>query len=237
MRLPSGFVNNEVIISTEPPAAGKTTVAELLAANASVPTVHLTTDLFYRSIRYGIRPSVPAWSAAAERGGHEAIVGTVATFARGGYNVVVDGMVGPWFLPPFRALAERDHLPVSYVVLRPDLDTTLSRTKQRMGHELEDVGAITGLHSAFAGARRSRAPRNRYRRPQRGADRRSPARPVVCGSGYPGQPLARRRGRGPDAVAAKGCGQAVSIGWGSPSTARRCCRRRSPAHPRSYFAG
>ena len=37
---------------------------------------------------------------------------------------------------------------MSYVVLRPDLDTTLSRAKQRVG-ELKDVDAITGLHGAF----------------------------------------------------------------------------------------
>ena len=40
---------------------------------------------------------------------------------------------------------------MSYVVLRPDLDTTLSRGTERAGHELKDVGAITGLHRAFAG--------------------------------------------------------------------------------------
>jgi hypothetical protein len=38
---------------------------------------------------------------------------------------------------------------VSYVVLRPDLDTTLSRAKERVGHELRDTDAITGLHAAF----------------------------------------------------------------------------------------
>ena len=74
----------------------------------------------------------------------------MATFARGGYDVVVDGILGPWFLPPFRALSERDRLAVSYVVLRPDLATTLSRAKERVGHELRDVDAITGLHAAFA---------------------------------------------------------------------------------------
>jgi cytidylate kinase len=150
MRLAFGFVKNEVMILTGPPAVGKTTVAELLATNASVPTVHLTTDLFYRSIRTGfVLPFLPE----AQRQNEvviEAIVGTVATFARGGYDVVVDGILGPWFLPPFRALAERDQLAVSYVVLRPDLDTTLSRAEHRVGHELRDVGAITGLHSAFA---------------------------------------------------------------------------------------
>jgi hypothetical protein len=39
---------------------------------------------------------------------------------------------------------------VSYVVLRPDLDTTLARAKERIGDELKDVQAITGLYGAFA---------------------------------------------------------------------------------------
>jgi len=98
-------MNGEVIILTGPPAAGKTTVAGLLATDASSPTVHLTTDLFYRSIRTGfVLPFLPA----AQRQNEvviDAIVGTVTTFARGGYDVVVDGIIGPWFLPPFRAAA------------------------------------------------------------------------------------------------------------------------------------
>jgi hypothetical protein len=61
----------------------------------------------------------------------EAIVGTVVMFACGSYDVVVDGIVGPWFLPSFRAAAEHDHLTVSYMVLTPDLDTTLSGAKER----------------------------------------------------------------------------------------------------------
>jgi len=148
-RLASGNVNGEVIILTGPPAAGKTRVAELVAADATVPTVHLTTDLFYRSIRTGfVLPFLPE----AQRQNEvviEAIVGTVATFARGGYDVVVDGIVGPWFLPPFLAAAGHDHLTVAYIVLRPDLATTLSRAKERVAHELTDVAAITGLHGAF----------------------------------------------------------------------------------------
>lgn len=39
-------MNGEMIILTGPPGAGKTTVAELLATTASVPTVHLVTDVF-----------------------------------------------------------------------------------------------------------------------------------------------------------------------------------------------
>lgn len=142
-------MTGEVIILTGPPATGKTTVAALLAADAGVPTVHLATDWFYRSIRTGfVLPYLPA----AERQNEvvvEAIVGTTATFACGGYDVVVDGIVGPWFLPPFRAVAEHHGLTLSYVVLRPDLDTTLARAKERVGDELKNVDAITGLHAAF----------------------------------------------------------------------------------------
>ncbi|WP_433725504.1 AAA family ATPase [Actinoplanes sp. CA-051413] len=137
-------------ILTGPPGAGKTTVAELLATDAEVPTVHLVTDMFYRSIRTGfVLPFLPA----AQRQNEvviEAIVGTVATFARGGYDVVVDGILGPWFLPPFRALTGHEQQTLSYVVLRPDLTTTLARATARAGHELKDTDAITGLHAAFA---------------------------------------------------------------------------------------
>ena len=149
-RLASRNVNGEVIILTGPPGAGKTTVAELLAINASVPTVHLTTDLFYRSIRAGfVLPFLPRAQQQNEVV-IEAIVGTVVTFARGGYDVVVDGIAGPWFLPPFRAASEREHLAMSYIVLRPGLHITLSRATERGGTELRDVDAITGLHAAFA---------------------------------------------------------------------------------------
>ncbi|WP_280238942.1 hypothetical protein [Nocardia abscessus] len=108
----------------------------------------------------------------------DAIVATVTTFARGGYDVVVDGIVGPWFLPPLRAAADRDGLTLSYVVLRPDLDTTLSRARQRAEHELKDVEAITGLYAAFERLADPRGPRDRHRAARRRPDgRRSPARP------------------------------------------------------------
>lgn len=143
-------MNGEVIILTGPPGAGKTTVAAILADDASAPTVHLTTDQFYRSIRTGF---IPPYLPEAQRQNEvvvEAIVETVAAFARGGYDVVVDGIVGPWFLPPFRAASERDHLAVSYLVLRPDLPTTVTRARQRAADELKDIDAITGMHAAFA---------------------------------------------------------------------------------------
>ncbi|SDW47861.1 Chloramphenicol phosphotransferase-like protein [Amycolatopsis xylanica] len=139
-------MNGEVIILTGPPASGKTTVADLLASTASTPTVHLTTDQFYRAIKTGFIPPYLPESQQQNEVVVDAIVATVSTFSRGGYDVVVDGIVGPWFLPPFRKALEN----LSYVVLRPSLPTTLARAKERVGDELKDVDAITGLHGAFA---------------------------------------------------------------------------------------
>lgn len=143
-------MSGEVTLLTGPPGAGKTTVAELVATDAARPTVHLTTDLFYRAIRTGfVLPYMPEAQQQNEVV-IDAIVSAVVAYARGGYDVVVDGILGPWFLDPFRAAAERDELAISYVVLRPDLETALARAKERTGSELKDVEAITGLHGAFA---------------------------------------------------------------------------------------
>ncbi|MHC9293508.1 AAA family ATPase [Mycobacterium sp. LTG2003] len=143
-------MNGDVVILSGPPGSGKTTVAELIAGAADRPTVHLTTDQFYRAIRAGyIAPYLPAAQAQNEVV-IDAIVAAVSAYAGGGFDVVVDGIVGPWFLAPFRDLAARVGLTLSYIVLRPTLQTALARAQARSGADLKDPDAITGLHSAFA---------------------------------------------------------------------------------------
>jgi hypothetical protein len=110
----------------------------------------VTTDEFYRAIRTGFIPPYLPGSARQNEVVVDTIVAAVTSYARGGYDVVVDGVIGPWFLPPFRQAAATEEWTLSYVVLRPDLDTTLSRAQQRGAGELKDVDAITGLHTAFA---------------------------------------------------------------------------------------
>jgi cytidylate kinase len=139
-------MSGNVTLLTGPPGAGKTTVAALVATDAARPTVHVTTDQFYRAIRTGfVAPYLPE----SERQNEVvvgAIVAAVGAYARGGYDVVVDGVIGPWFLPPFRAAFAE----LTYVVLRPDLATTLERARGRGADELKDSDAITGLYGAFA---------------------------------------------------------------------------------------
>jgi len=141
---------SNVLLLTGPSGSGKTTVARLVATGAPRPTMHLTTDEFYRGIRTGfVAPYLPG----AQRQNEvvvDAIVATVGVYARGGYDVVVDGIIGPWFLAPFRAAAAAGEWTMSYVVLRPDLGTTLERGQDRPHPELTDAGALTGLHGAFA---------------------------------------------------------------------------------------
>ena len=140
----------DVILLTGSPGSGKTTVAGLVATDAGRPTVHLTTDEFYRAIRTGfIAPYLPG-SERQNTVVVDAIVAAVTAYARGGYDVVVDGVIGPWFLPPFRRAAADEEWSLSYVVLRPDLETTLARAQGRAAGELKDADAITGMHGAFA---------------------------------------------------------------------------------------
>lgn len=141
---------SNVLLLTGPSGSGKTTIARLVATDAPRPTMHLTTDEFYRGIRTGfVAPYLPG----AQRQNEvvvDAIVATVAVYAHGGYDVVVDGIIGPWFLKPFLAAAADDDWTMSYVVLRADLGTTLQRGQARPAPELTDVDALTGLHGAFA---------------------------------------------------------------------------------------
>ena len=51
-------------------------------------------------------------------------------YARGGYDVIVDGIVGPWFLEPWRALVREDY-EVHYIVLRASKEETMKRAVER----------------------------------------------------------------------------------------------------------
>ncbi|WP_103354942.1 AAA family ATPase [Amycolatopsis sp. CA-128772] len=140
-----------LLILTGPPGAGKSTVARLVAAGAPRAAVHLHTDSFYAWIRTGFVP--PYLPEAARQNDVVLAVITEAAcgYARGGYDVVLDGVVGPWALQPFRDVAQRDGLDLFYVVLRPSLEVTLARGTARDSAELTDVGPLKGMHAAFEG--------------------------------------------------------------------------------------
>lgn len=136
----------QILILTGPPGSGKTTTARRLAASSASAAVHLHADDFWHFIRKGL---VAPYLAEAQAQ-NETVIGVLAEaaagYARGGFFVIVDGIVGPWFLADFRGLA----VPVDYVVLRPPLDIATERCRRRGGDELSDPEPIAQLHQQFA---------------------------------------------------------------------------------------
>jgi chloramphenicol 3-O-phosphotransferase len=134
-----------VLILTGAPGSGKSTTAERLVAAVSGPAVHLRSDEFWGFIKNG---RIQPWLPEAHKQ-NEVVMGILAQaaegYANGGYFVVLDGIVVPWFLHPFRKLRR----PIHYVVLRPGLDATIKRSQQRGGESLRDPGTISALHREF----------------------------------------------------------------------------------------
>jgi predicted kinase len=137
-----------VVIVTGPPGAGKSTVARLVATAGPGPAVHLPSDYFYEWIVTGL---IPPYLAESHRQ-NEIVIDVTADaafgYAAGGYLVVLDGVIGPWFLPPFTTRAARTGIPLHYLILRPDLPTCLARAQSRPAG-LTASAPIRQLHAQF----------------------------------------------------------------------------------------
>ena len=139
----------ELVLLGGPPGAGKSTIAEILATTAPRATVHLHTDSFYVWIRAGF---VPPYLPAAGKQNEvvtAVLVAAACEYARGGYDVIADGVLGPWMLEPFQTACKKQDITLSYAVLRPSLDVTLARATAREGRQLTEVEPIVGLYGAF----------------------------------------------------------------------------------------
>jgi predicted kinase len=121
-----------IVIVSGPPGAGKSTIARLLAEGSDEPrAVHLHTDDFYAYIRKGF---VKPWLAQSQSQNivvMQALAQAAATYAQGGYEVLVDGIVGPWFFDPWLAVARERDLDLRYILLMPDEATAVARAAAR----------------------------------------------------------------------------------------------------------
>jgi predicted kinase len=131
-----------VVIVTGPPGAGKTTAAGAIASRSTEPAVHLHSDDFYRYIRAGwIAPYLPD-AQAQNRIVVGVLVDAAFGYAAGGYLVLLDGILGPWFLDRFLERTRETGIPLHYVVLRPALAQCLRRALERSGSGLQDSAPI-----------------------------------------------------------------------------------------------
>lgn len=139
-------LSGHILILTGPPGAGKSTTAQSLVAAHDGPAVHLHSDDFWHFIKKGaISPYLP------EARGQNAVVMTVLAqaaegYAKGNYFVIVDGIVGPWFLHPFQRLKQ----PLHYIVLLPALEAAIERCRLRGGDTLADPKPIRSLHQQLS---------------------------------------------------------------------------------------
>ncbi|HEX2874548.1 MAG TPA: AAA family ATPase [Polyangiaceae bacterium] len=140
-----------VVIVSGAPGAGKSSVARCLATTSpGDQAVHLHTDDFYANIVKGFIEPWRTEAHAQNTAVMAALVASSARYAQGGFEVVVDGIVGPWFLEPWLALA-RSGMDVHYVVLRPDEASTIARgTARTAPGALTDAAVISQMWRQFA---------------------------------------------------------------------------------------
>jgi chloramphenicol 3-O-phosphotransferase len=151
-------IPGEVLAIAGPSAAGKTTVARLLADSSATPSVHLQADAFFTSLRVG---RMRAWESGSELQ-HElvySIVGSVANaWAGAGYAVVIDGVVHRQSLEPLIGAILESGRKVHIAILRPDLATVERRSAGRPEADRHAPDILrwqyTGYHERYAGMER-----------------------------------------------------------------------------------
>jgi len=145
-------VTGSVLILSGPPGAGKTTVADILARESASPAVHLHADDFYdRYIKSGYLLPWLTEAQAQNATVADALAAAAFAYAQGGYWTIVDGVVEPWALKPYRELAQAPNIALDYVVLRPNsADVALARVLERAMHGLNAENVVRELHRQFA---------------------------------------------------------------------------------------
>lgn len=135
-----------LFVLTGPPGAGKSTLAELLAASLE-RSVLVPGDRFLGFVRQGyVNPWLDG-SEAQNEAAWEASFRAAGAYLEAGYDVVYDGIVYPDALARVRELAACDGL--SYVLLLPSVATCLRRIRARRGHGFDDLDVAREMHERF----------------------------------------------------------------------------------------
>ena len=104
------MTHGRITIITGSPGTGKSTVADKAAMESDMEkSVCIRTDDFFHYLKKGAIPPHLPESNAQNGVVIEAFLETAKRFVRGGYDVYVDGIVGPWFLEPWLGAAREGY--------------------------------------------------------------------------------------------------------------------------------
>ena len=99
-----------IIIITGAPATGKTTTAAIIAKESDLEkSVHIHTDDFYHYLSKGAIPPHLPESDNQNLVVIEAFLAAAKRYAQDGYDVIVDGIIGPWFLEPWLNVVQENY--------------------------------------------------------------------------------------------------------------------------------
>jgi cytidylate kinase len=136
---------HQAVVVTGPPGAGKSSVSDHLVSLFD-PSACVAGDLFFGFVRNG---SVDPWLAAADD--QNKVIIEAAALAVGRltqrFDVVYDGVVGPWYLPTFVEVSGLEVL--HYAVLMPPLSVCMQRVDSRVGHGFTDLEATEHMWRDF----------------------------------------------------------------------------------------
>ena len=135
-----------LVILAGPPGAGKSTVARELVAQAAEPTAYIEGDRFWHFFPYS--------SEHDRRKGDfrtvmRASVQTAASYAAGGYPVILDFSIPPWYLGGVRKITASRGIAVHYVLLLPSEETCARRAAERSEDATFDYEVFHEFYATF----------------------------------------------------------------------------------------
>jgi len=126
------------------PASGKSTLARSLA-QAHSAGLHFQTDTFYQFPAHPVDPTTIE-SRHQNTVIMQAIGRATSAFVDGGYEVYLDGVIGPWFIDTL--LLDCGNIKtIDYVILTASIETSVERAIGR--NDDTSLDQVRHMHKAF----------------------------------------------------------------------------------------